>query len=310
MRRKIPKYFQVSLFFLPLLLGLVLSITFQGRSGINPVFRFQARADLGTLALIGGTALTVIFLGVWIAWNAHNRLLQRSLSVVKRETAKARRRFLGRLDHELKNSLTALQVQLDYLSDVHSRPDYAKTHGDMSFQLERLKLLVNGLRELAYLEERPIDFKPVEVGDLLSEVIETAQAHPQYLERHVKLTLLQTPWKFTSVQGDRSLLSLACYNLLDNALKFTHSGDTVELRAFEMHPWLVIEIADDGPGISDHDLPFIFEELYRGNNARGYPGSGLGLALVKAIIERHEGIISVRSRPEQGTVFTVRLPVS
>jgi two-component system OmpR family sensor kinase len=105
------------------------------------------------------------------------------------------------------------------------------------------------------------------------------------------------------------LLFLAIHNLLDNALKFTRPGDTIELRSFEDGSSVVIEVADTGPGIQEDDIPHVWEELYRGQSARGIPGSGLGLALVKAITDRHNGQVSIRSREGQGTVFSIKLPI-
>ena len=104
-------------------------------------------------------------------------------------------------------------------------------------------------------------------------------------------------------------LAAAVHNLVDNALKFTAPGDTVEIRAFEDGATVVIEVADTGPGIPEEEMPHVWEELYRGQGARGVQGSGLGLALVQAIVERHCGQTGLRSRAGQGTVFTLRLPL-
>jgi two-component system OmpR family sensor kinase len=112
-----------------------------------------------------------------------------------------------------------------------------------------------------------------------------------------------------AVLGDRDLLFLSIVNLLDNALKFTRPGDTIEVRAFEDRRSVVIEVADTGPGIPDDELPRVGEELYRGRAAHGVQGSGLGLALARAIVQRHGGAVIIRSRAGQGTVVTVRLPV-
>jgi two-component system OmpR family sensor kinase len=107
-------------------------------------------------------------------------------------------------------------------------------------------------------------------------------------------------------------LSLVFYNLLENALKFTTREDSVEMRALEDGKAIVIEVADSGAGIPSGELPKIFEELYRGVNARGTEGSGLGLALTRRIVVLHDGTLEVRSRQDdpRGTVFTVRLPVA
>ena len=100
------------------------------------------------------------------------------------------------------------------------------------------------------------------------------------------------------------------YNLVENALKYTSESDSVEVRALEDGKAVVVEVADSGGGIATEDLSKIFEELYRGSNARTTEGSGLGLALVNRIISLHGGQIDVRSRQNspRGTVFTVRLP--
>ena len=85
-------------------------------------------------------------------------------------------------------------------------------------------------------------------------------------------------------------------------------GDRIEVRALEDGAAVVVEVADTGPGIPETEVPLVWEELYRGQGARGIPGSGLGLALVRAIAERHGGQVDLRSREGQGTVFTLRLP--
>jgi len=84
----------------------------------------------------------------------------------------------------------------------------------------------------------------------------------------------------------------------------------VEVRLREDGRWVVVEVADQGPGIAEEDLPHIFEELYRGRNAQGFPGSGLGLAIARQVVLRHGGEIEIRSRPRVGTLVTVRLPVA
>jgi signal transduction histidine kinase len=144
----------------------------------------------------------------------------------------------------------------------------------------------------------------------LQEVLEAAQDHPNYSERQVSLTILQHPLPLSMISGDRGLLWLACFNLLDNALKFSPPGAKIEVRAFEVHPWIMLEFADNGLGIPETDLPHIFEELYRGENAHGLSGSGLGLALARTIAALHAGTITVRSELGQGTIFTMRLPIA
>lgn len=296
--------------FLPFLIGLIVSLILLSIPKLNPVIRFQGRIDLSVLIVLIGVILTLILLSLWINKKQNSQKMASSIRRAKEETEQTHRRFIKRLDHELKNPVTALHVQLDYLLGQENHSCNDQVINDMNAQLEHLDSLITGLRQLAELEEKQIDFVPVDIEKLLHEVVEIAQTNPLYSDRRIKLTILQVPWKFKSVRGDYALLSLAIYNLLDNALKFTDSEDSVELRAFQVFPWLIIETIDTGSGVAKEDLPFIFEELYRGENARGYAGNGIGLATVKAIIDHHAGNISVESHPQQGTVFSIRLPLN
>jgi two-component system OmpR family sensor kinase len=294
---------------LPFWIGLVLYILFYSEVEAGTVLNIRIRIDPSSLSLTAGTLLTLLLLGGWIALERIERRAKRVQTQIHHEAAQMRRRFLSQLDHELKNPLTALQAEIAYLSDSQRVENYAQAMSDMAAQVERVGRLVTDLRKLAELEELKIDPQAVNMGELLNEVMEAIQGHPGYQARKVRLLSPQDPWHLPSIPGDRGLLWLACYNLLDNALKFTPEGAAIEVRAFEVPPWLVVEVADNGPGISDDDLPHIFEDLYRGANARNVPGSGLGLALVRAIMIHHAGSVTVRSRQEQGTIFTLRLPL-
>jgi len=231
--------------------------------------------------------------------------------------AEERRRFLQRLDHELKNPLTAIRAGLANLANglstatLRQAQDTAQHEAlaSVEAQVLRLSRLPSDLRQLAELEARPLERVPVDIAELLQEAVTLAQEQPEAEARRLTLTLPQAPWPVPDVLGDWDLLFLAIYNLLDNALKFTRPGDTVEVRAFEGGTFVAIEVADTGPGIPQEELPRVWEELYRGQGAQGVPGSGLGLALVRAIVERHGGQVTMRSRAGQGTVVTMRLPV-
>jgi two-component system, OmpR family, sensor kinase len=175
-------------------------------------------------------------------------------------------------------------------------------------QVDRLARLSGDLRKLADLEQQSVEQEPVDLALLLAELLELARERPEADTRHLTLTLPHAPWPLPLVPGDRDLLFLALHNLVDNACKFSRPHDTVEIRAFEDGASVVIEVADTGPGIPVDELPYLGQELYRGSAARGVEGSGLGLALVRAIVARHGGETQVRSRAGQGTVVALRLP--
>lgn len=293
---------------LPLLLGIAFS--FFAQQIWNPVPLLVFKIDVGMVAFFSGLFLSLlIFLylaGVWFTQRKANRSIEETV----RESEEGRRRFIRRLDHEIKNPLTGLRAALVNLQEARSKEERIGAAENASRAVVRLTRLLNDLRKLSDLEERSIEYASVDVAELLNDVVETARAIPAYEGRDLNLMVSKVPSPFPTVTGDRDLLLLAVYNLVDNALKFTAAGEPVEVRALEDGKAIVVEVADSGAGIPSEDLPRIFEELYRGSNARGTDGSGLGLALVNRIVVLHGGQLEVRSRQQgpHGTVFTVRLP--
>jgi two-component system OmpR family sensor kinase len=273
----------------------------------NPIAAI--RVDLGTAAMILGSMMSAAgLLGVAYREWGERRCTGR-LADARREAVEERRRFLQRLDHELKNPLTAIRVGVANLAGDPPRAARQEALTTVEAEVLRLSRLTSDLRKLADLETRPLEQAPVDAAELLEEVVAVAQDQPAAAGRQLTLVLPRAPWPVPTILIDRDLLFLALYNLLDNALKFTHPGDTVEVRAFDDGNTVVIEVADTGPGIPEDEIPRVWEELYRGREARGVPGSGLGLALVRAVIERHGGQVTMRSRVGQGTVVRVTLPI-
>jgi two-component system OmpR family sensor kinase len=263
---------------------------------------------MGTLLLLAGLLVSAIGLGIVTLSTLAQRRQQHAVDEEHVQAAEAHRRFIRRLDHELKNPLTAMRIGLADLSNASLKAEQQKMVASMTAQTERLGRLAADLRKLAELEARPLERSMIDVGPMLEEIVELIQGLPAAAERRVTLIVPRAPWPLPPVPGDRDLIFLAVYNLLDNALKFTRPGDTVEVRASEDGTAVVVEVADTGLGVPDDELPHIFEELYRGREARGIGGSGLGLALVKAVAERHAGTVTTRSRVGRGSVFSLRLP--
>ena len=288
----------------PAVLGAGLALYFFLSFDLDHDHIVYLRADLGSLSLLLGLGLSGLTGLVFTLVGWADRTRQRANAAAAEE----RRRFLRRLDHELKNPLTAIRAGLANLAELPSGKARQETLAGVEAQALRLSRLSADLRKLAELEVRLLEHSPVDIPALLREAFSMAQEQPGVAERHLNLSIPQAPWPLPNVRGDPDLLLLAVHNLLENALKFSRPGDTLELRAFEDGAGIVIEVADTGPGIPEEEQPHVWEELYRGEAGRGIPGSGLGLALVRAIAERHNGRVSLRSRLGQGTVFSLRLP--
>jgi two-component system OmpR family sensor kinase len=291
----------------PAILGLAFYLILG--AGLLPDPLLHVRMSFSYLCLFTGLIISLLLLAIW-EFGRFRRWRFQYQKQVQAQAADERRRFLRRLDHELKNPLTAIRAGLANIAEAPTESSRQEAVESVEAQALRLSRLSADLRKLAELETRPLEQSRVNIVALLQEVFNIAQDQPGAGERRLTLTLPQAPWPISAVSGDSDLLFLAVHNLMDNALKFTQPGNTIELRAFEDGANVVIEVADTGPGIAPEDLAHVWEELYRGKGARSTQGSGLGLALVRSIAERHGGQATVRSRVGQGSVFTIRLPAA
>ncbi len=289
--------------FLPLIIGLALAALWQARFGAHPIL--YMRVDVGALSLLLGLVGSIAWgLGLTL-WTVARRSSDLILERFRQERVEAHHRFIRRLDHELKNPLTAIRAGL---VNVVERRDDGSALTSVSAQVDRLTRLTADLRKLADLETQPIEQEPVDLGQLLDEVLECAQERRRSTASPISLNLPRVPWPLPPVEGDHDLLFLALHNLVDNACKFCVSDDMIEIRAYEDGPSVVVAVADSGPGVHEDDLPHLGEELFRGSAARSVEGSGLGLALVQAIVNRHGGTMTIRSQLGQGTLVALRFP--
>jgi two-component system OmpR family sensor kinase len=290
-----------------LILAIALGLAGLLWAGILPDQLITLRIDLGNTLLILGLMIALSWSALVWVWECSQ---QRSIDQVKFQVSDEKRRFLRRLDHELKNPLTAIRAGLANLAETSLDEAQGRALSSMEAQTVRLSRLLSDLRKLAELETRPLERSAVDVNEMLKEAYRLAMDQPNAAGRDLKLTVPQAPWPLSTIQGDPDLLFLAVHNLLDNAVKFTQPGNKIEIRGFEDGAFLAIEVADTGQGIPQDEIAHIGEELYRGRGARGIPGNGLGLALVNSIVNLHGGRMSLRSREGQGTVVTLRLPVN
>jgi signal transduction histidine kinase len=168
------------------------------------------RADLGNLSLILGLGLSGLAALVFalLGWSGRTRQQANTAA------AEERRRFLRRLDHELKNPLTAIRAGLANLAELPSGETRREALDSVETQALRLSRLSADLRKLAELEVRLVEHSPVDVPALLRDAFSMAQEQPGAAERHLNLSIPQAPWPLPNVRGDTDLLLLAVHNLL------------------------------------------------------------------------------------------------
>jgi two-component system OmpR family sensor kinase len=270
----------------------------------EPVLVFRVGVGAGIFSILFVVAVIIQIVLVARDWGA-----EQSAREVARERDESHRQFLRRLDHELKNPLTGLKATLTNLREAESDEETQQGVENATQAANRLGRILGDLRKLSELEYQMLEHRPVDVEELVSEMVSAACSLPARQGRKVSLLVSKVPL-LPPVLGDRDMLGLAFYNLIDNALKFTTCDDAIEVRVREDGRSLFIEVADSGVGIPPQEQERIFEDLYRGENAAEIEGSGLGLALARRIVILHGGEIALRSDPAQGrgNVFIIRLP--
>ena len=225
------------------------------------------------------------------------------------ESREQQRRLVADAGHELRTPLTSLRTNLELLieSSKPGRPtlseqDTAELYTDVRGQLDELTTLIGDMVELARQDAPQIVHEPLD----LNEVVERALDRARRRAASVKFDVSLQPW---TLLGDASALERAVLNLLDNAVKFSPPDGVigVTLRALG-DGTAVIEVSDQGPGISAEDLPHVFERFYRSEEARTLPGSGLGLSIVLQAAQRHGGMAYANRAPGGGALMAIRLP--
>jgi two-component system OmpR family sensor kinase len=291
--------------FFPTLLAMVI-VTVLDAVGIID-FSFTIH-DADTFIIFGGLILTIIASSILLSHETVKQMRVTSLHEAQQAYDSERRRFLRRLDHELKNPLMGIRLAVNNIAEAENRDTRQRLKENINAELTRLNRIVTDLRKIADLSTQKLEISTVDLNKLLEDIY--AQAHEETTtnRRDLQLDLPEPPQSLPNIMGDQDLLLVAIYNLVNNALKYTGTGDTVAVRAFVEDEMAVIEVRDEGIGISPADLPYIWDELYRSERVRDIPGSGIGLALVRLIIERHRGKIEVQSQLDQGTTVRVYLP--
>lgn len=246
-----------------------------------------------------------------LAWRAALALDNARLYRESQEAIQARDEFLSIASHELRTPITALRLGIQRLYRLGrggAEPSWktvVPSLEGLERQGRRLTLLIDSLLDVSRLQSHQIqlDREEVDLPEVVRDVV--AQFGGVLARTHTPLSLrAETP---VVGQWDRLRLEQVVTNLLDNAIKYGASAPLTVTVALE-NGWAVLTLSDRGIGISSERLPFIFGRFERAVSSRHYGGLGLGLYIVRQIVELHGGSIQVESSPGQGSTFTLRLP--
>lgn len=239
-----------------------------------------------------------------------------SIIVVRDVTAqarleRARRDFIANASHEFKTPLFSLAGVLELLEeDELSADEQREFLAVMRQQVDRLRDLAVSMLDLSRVEAGSLQLEPADVDLALVARSVLEEFQPQTQAKRLTLTV-ETGEQPETAWCDEERLAQVVRALVDNAVKFSHAGSTVRLSTDGDDRYASLLVRDDGPGITEDELPLIFERFHRGRDERASTsGAGLGLSIARELVEMMGGSLSATSEEGAGTTFTVRLPRS
>ncbi len=306
LRGVLNEYFYIYLFSVPIILTIAVPVGwFLAGRALKPFDEVAQTAEQITSENLGTQIVT-----------KHNeeeirRLVQAFNSMVRRlnDSFQQMRKFNADAAHELRTPLSILQGENEIALRSANLPEEIRSVLASNLEeLQRLTRIVNDMLILAEADagSQVLVMKPCNLRPMLEDLVE--QMRVLAMDRGIEISLAVS--QEVVIEADTLWFRRAVLNLLDNAIKYSSDGGKVAVRVELRGARVYLAIRDEGIGIEPKDLPHIFDRLYRADPARSRSsgGAGLGLALVKWIVESHHGQVGVESEPDRGTTFIVSLP--
>ena len=224
----------------------------------------------------------------------------------------SRQEFVSNVSHELKTPITSIKVLADSLNTQEDVPVelYREFMQDIVEEIDRENAIINDLLSLVKMDKKAGDLNitTVNINDMLELILKRLK--PVASKRNIELVL--ESFRTVTAECDEVKLTLAFTNLVENAIKYNIAGGWVQVSLDADHRYFYVKVSDSGIGIPEDYQDKIFERFYRVDKARSREtgGTGLGLAITKNIVLMHDGAIRVKSKEDEGTTFTVRIPLT
>ncbi|HDS09216.1 MAG TPA: HAMP domain-containing protein [Firmicutes bacterium] len=221
-----------------------------------------------------------------------------------------RKEFIGNISHELRTPLTSIKAIVETLQNgaINDRAAATEFLEKVNTEIDSMAQMISELIELTRIETGRIELnvKPLDMNNVITEIRD--RLVPQATRKNISITadLLSG---LSPVQADHERIQQVLNNIIYNAIKFTPSGGSIEVKSEQTENEIIVTITDTGIGISKSDIPHIFERFYKADKSRAEEGTGLGLAISKHIVLAHRGRIWVRSEEGQGSTFSFALPL-
>jgi signal transduction histidine kinase len=301
-------------------------------------------AEVGTTLLVAASTsgFLAIIAGVWLSWqitrplarlrNAAEQFATGKLDIRVQVKSKdevgrvgmafnhmagelqrqegLRKQMVADIAHELRTPLTVMQVNLEAMKDelLPTSPDELD---GLHHEVTRLSRLVEDLRLLSLADSGNLELhnESIDANTLVETAVRRLKPQAETQGIHLEANLSKKP---VTITGDEDKLHQVLANLISNSLRFTPSGKRVDISVRSDRKWVIMQVSDEGPGINPADLPILFERFFKGDRARsrGDSGSGLGLSIVKQLVELHGGQIDAALPKSGGLQVTIQLPLA
>ncbi|MFP3041349.1 HAMP domain-containing histidine kinase [Treponema primitia] len=228
-----------------------------------------------------------------------------------KEEEQRRTRFIMGITHDLKTPLALIKGYAEAIGDGITSDPVSQTHSVeiIVSKADQLESMIDNLIDFVRLDtgEWRCNLSKINLSTFLSTYTERIKDDAELLNRRVETTI-DLP-KDTFISMDELLTIRAIENLVNNSLRYTRSGGLIKIGTYSKDHQIIIEVSDDGPGIHEEDIPHVFETFYRGTNSRREQGMGLGLAVVKGVVDTHGWKITVESEKGKGSCFRIIIPL-
>ena len=270
---------------------------------IFPEKRQFIMAEMGTLFITSVILILVVFVLFW----------RTILSLLKEKKIwEHTTDFLNNMTHEFKTPLTniALASKMLIKDSTNKQPDKIKHYSEIILEEnEKLNLQIEQVLSMTALERGEIPLQKMELDfhQLINDTLKCIGIQIENQQGNIKLNLLA---EIFVIKGDKTHLTNALCNLIDNAIKYAKEKPDITIHTYNRGKFLVMEVSDNGIGIEKKYQKKVFDKFFRipTGDIHNVKGFGLGLAYVKKIVEIHQGIIEIKSEPNKGTIFTISLP--
>ncbi len=223
----------------------------------------------------------------------------------------SRQEFVSNVSHELKTPLASMKVLADSLLAQEDTPRelYQEFMGDIASEIDRENTIISDLLTLVKMDRKTpeLNVETVDINEFLEQILK--RLRPIAEKENIEVVFESN--RSVSAEIDPTRLSLAFTNLVENAIKYNRNGGWVRVTLDADHKFFYVKVSDSGIGIPQESLDYVFERFYRvdKSHSREIGGTGLGLAITKSAVVAHRGAIKVQSTVDEGTTFTVRIPL-